>query len=459
MNNSKESDLEFVKLVESYPILYAKEHTRGNKNSSLKNDVWREIAQRVKKSEVACITRWKSIRDRFGKEFRRQQQNPQDVTNWELFPHLWFLKDHYKQGACNNDIECIKYEPRVKKRKLNRSEEDEDSGENSDAKISPEELALNQNIIALVKEHDVLYDRKRVRDSKNLTAKNEAWTNIANALGISEEICYNKWKKLRDRFSREYRQVQLNPDKPITWIYFNDLRFLESHYRKGIPLPIEEIKRKERMSAAAKAANQSANSSAAENPWGDDFSHSYYSENEDHVEHELIAEETDIQELQEQTFDEFLLLPNKKDDDDNGKPGTPTHMQHVTYHVAQDVTPTSTTYVTTNIQHTSENSPHIDAEDKLHNVISNMENVLRQSQDCLKAIQNQKAQFRFELEQQQQHLNLQTDMLQKVHILLDGLHPEQKTKAERKILQFLCECQIKILNNEEIADVAPVNIY
>lgn len=98
MNNNKESDLEFVKLVESYPILYAKEHTRGNKNSTLKSDVWREIAQRVKKSEIACITRWKSIRDRFGKEFRRQQQNPQDVTNWELFPHLWFLKDHYKQG-------------------------------------------------------------------------------------------------------------------------------------------------------------------------------------------------------------------------------------------------------------------------------------------------------------------------------------------------------------------------
>lgn len=69
----------------------------------------------------------------------------------------------------------------MKKRKV-RSEDEE---ENSDVKISPEELALNQNIIALVKEHDVLYDRKRVRDSKNLTAKNEAWTNIANALGIS----------------------------------------------------------------------------------------------------------------------------------------------------------------------------------------------------------------------------------------------------------------------------------
>lgn len=226
------------------------------------------------------------------------------------------------------------------------------------------------------------------------------------------------------------------------------------HY--SIPLPIEEIKRKERLSAASKAANQSATAQAqAENPWGDDFSHSYYSDNEDHVEHELIAEETDIQELQEQTFNEFLLLPNKKE----SKPGTPNPtMQHVTYHVAQDVTPTSTTYVTTtNAAHTAENSPHLDAEDKLHNVISNMENVLRQSQDCLKAIQNQKAQFRFELEQQ--HLSMQPEMLQKVHILLDGLHPEQKAKAERKILQFLCECQIKILNNEEIADVAPVNIY
>lgn len=95
---NREADLEFIKLVQKYPIIYDREYNRGQKNSNMKNQAWEEIAQILKKSEIACITRWKSIRDRFGKEFRRQQENPQDTTNWELFPHLTFLKDHYKQG-------------------------------------------------------------------------------------------------------------------------------------------------------------------------------------------------------------------------------------------------------------------------------------------------------------------------------------------------------------------------
>lgn len=52
-------------------------------------------------------------------------------------------------------------------------------------------------------------------------------------LSFTEQLCYTKWKKLRDRFSREYRQQQLNPERPITWIYYEDLKFLQSHYRKG----------------------------------------------------------------------------------------------------------------------------------------------------------------------------------------------------------------------------------
>lgn len=58
-------------------------------------------------------------------------------------------------------------------------------GNEGEDDINPEEITLNQNIIALVKQHDVLYDRKRVRDSKNLAAKNEAWSIIANSLDVS----------------------------------------------------------------------------------------------------------------------------------------------------------------------------------------------------------------------------------------------------------------------------------
>lgn len=86
----------------------------------------------------------------------------------------------YYRSARNDVIESIKYTPRVRKTKPKKefaSTEEED--------IKPEELALNKNIIALVKQHDVLYDRKRVRDSKNLAAKNEAWSIIASTLDVS----------------------------------------------------------------------------------------------------------------------------------------------------------------------------------------------------------------------------------------------------------------------------------
>lgn len=87
-------------------------------------------------------------------------------------------------SARNDSIEGVRYQPRVRKRKPNRGEDCGDNGE-GDEEISPEELSLNQNIITLVKQHDVLYDRKRVRDSKNLAAKNEAWTIIANSLDVT----------------------------------------------------------------------------------------------------------------------------------------------------------------------------------------------------------------------------------------------------------------------------------
>lgn len=222
-------------------------------------------------------------------------------------------------------------------------------------------------------------------------------------------------------------------------------------------MPIEEIKRKEKASAMQ---------TTTDNPWGDDFNKTYYSDTEDH--HDLITEETDIQELQEEHFDELLLIPNKPVN--NNHPAQ--HTMQVTYHVTQDMTSTPTTYVshtavaphpiatvaTTSSECMISSTP-LDAEDKLHSVITNMETVLRQSQDCLKVLQQQKDQHRNELLQQCNNITLQPEMLQKVHILLDGLQPDQRMKAERKILQFLCECQIKTLNNEEISDVTPVNIY
>lgn len=95
---------------------------------------------------------------------------------------IFFNKTSIYRSARNDSIDGIKYEPRSRKSKPKRDNDFDGDGEED---INPEELALNQNIIELVKQHDVLYDRKRVRDSKNLAAKNEAWTVIAESLGVT----------------------------------------------------------------------------------------------------------------------------------------------------------------------------------------------------------------------------------------------------------------------------------
>lgn len=167
-------------------------------------------------------------------------------------------------------------------------------------------------------------------------------------------------------------------------------------------------------------------------------------------------------------FDELLYIAPKKQCLSDSRNDAPIH---VSYQITPDNSAQQTSYnhnnsatnvsvYPTNICETQGGiSSPTEAEQKLQNVINNIECVLKQSQDCLKAVQQQKEVHKQELLQKSNSINFQTDMLQKVHVLLDGMHPEQRNKAERKILQFLCECQIKILNNEEISDVKPVHIY
>jgi len=84
-------DGELIKLIESHPILYDKDSARSVKNAAQKDAAWKAISQKLGASERACITRWKSIRDRFGKEFRRFQERPDEPTYWDMFPRLLYV--------------------------------------------------------------------------------------------------------------------------------------------------------------------------------------------------------------------------------------------------------------------------------------------------------------------------------------------------------------------------------
>ncbi|XP_017476338.1 PREDICTED: transcription factor Adf-1-like isoform X2 [Rhagoletis zephyria] len=182
-------DIRLIKLVQLHPILYDKRLARGQKNSILKDDIWHKLSLQLNCSERACITRWKSIRDRFGKELRRAQENPDETVNWDMFEHLLFLRDHYKQGQTNGEAFLnIKYDPKKRRRGRKRKidcEEDGPKEDRDDDDADPDEVVENQQLIELVKDHPVLYDKIKIRDSKNLTLKNDSWREISESMGIS----------------------------------------------------------------------------------------------------------------------------------------------------------------------------------------------------------------------------------------------------------------------------------
>jgi len=82
-----------------------------------------------------------------------------------------------------------------------------------------------------------------------------------------------------------------------------------------------------------------------------------------------------------------------------------------------------------------------------------METVLQQSRELQSQIHHEQEQ-----EREQRSATPANGLLAKAHMLLDGLSPLERANAERKIVQFLCQCQIKALDGEEIEDVAPCQV-
>ncbi|KAH8412556.1 hypothetical protein KR009_002990 [Drosophila setifemur] len=457
-------DGELIKLIENHPILYDRDSARSVKNAAQKDAAWKAISQRMGASERACITRWKSLRDRFGKEFRRFQERPDEPTYWEMFQRLLFLKDHYKQGVARNEsLDGVRFEPR-ERRKRPKPVVEQEKRRRGDEEEDCEDDLLNEQLIELVKMHPVLYDRHKIRVSKNLAAKNEAWREISENLNVSEELCYNRWKKLRDRFAREYRNQQINQATPITWRYFNELLFLGRHFRKGVPLILENIKRRGR---PPKTSNSNGNPgkqqmaiSNSEQSWGVDYP---YSTDNEELEDELELPYDDPEEIEilseaEQATPYDFILAEASQSEDLDPPQqlqvttTTPAMNEETIHSVLRGSAGGEEELSSMVE---DSLPPATSKNLLTTVIANMETVLQQSRELQAQIQH---------EQQEQERELRAappecSLLAKAQMLLDGLSTEERSNAERKIVQFLCQCQIKTLDGEEIEDVAPCQVF
>ncbi|KAH8321245.1 hypothetical protein KR059_008478 [Drosophila kikkawai] len=457
-------DGELVKLIESHKILYDKDSARSVKNAALKDAAWKAISLKMGASERACITRWKSIRDRFGKEFRRFQERPDEPTYWDMFPRLLFLKDHYKQGLAKNEsLDGMRFATREQRRrpKADAEQEKRRRGEAEEEEDCQDDL-LNEQLIELVKMHPVLYDRHKIRVSKNLAAKNEAWRKISENLNVSEELCYNRWKKLRDRFAREYRNQQINQATPITWRYFKELLFLGRHFRKGVPLILENIKRRGR---PPKSTNSPCNPtkqptvmgiSSGEQIWGADYP---YSTDNDELEDELELPYDDSEEIEiiseaEQTTPYDFILTEATQSQVLEPPQQQLQVTTTTPAMSEDLVHHPAVEVLASVVDDSP-PPPATSDKLLTTVIANMETVLQQSRELQAQIQQEQ----LDQEKEQRQAPPENSLLAKAQMLLDGLSPLERSNAERKIVQFLCQCQIKALDGEEIEDVAPCQLF
>ncbi|KAH8240711.1 hypothetical protein KR026_004032 [Drosophila bipectinata] len=450
-------DGELIKLIENHPILYDKDCARSVKNAAQKDSAWKSISQKMGASERACITRWKSIRDRFGKEFRRFQERPDEPTYWDMFPRLLFLKDHYKQGVARNEsLDGMRFEPRERKKRPKPEAELEKRRREEEEEDCQDDL-LNEQLIQLVKMHPVLYDRHKIRVSKNLTAKNLAWREISENLN---ELCYNRWKKLRDRFAREYRNQQIHQNKPITWRYFNELLFLGRHFRKGVPLVLENIKRRGRPPKSSSQTQNPAKQppaegvSGGEQIWGADYP---YSTDNEELEDDMELPYDDSEEIEilsdaEQGAPYDFILSESGQSQDLEPPQqlqvtttTPAMSEEIVHTL--DRTNTALDETSSVVEEAS--GSQASSEKLLTTVITNMETVLQQSRELQAQIHQEQR------EQQKQANRPATGILAKAQMLLDGLSPEERSNAERKIVQFLCQCQIRALDGEDIEDVIP----
>ncbi|XP_075559730.1 uncharacterized protein LOC142591284 isoform X2 [Dermacentor variabilis] len=66
-----------------------------------------------------------------------------------------------------------------------------------------------ERFIEAIKQHPCVYDTKRL-DFRDQQRKENAWEQIRHSSGLSTvEECHKLWKKLRDRFTRELKAIEL----------------------------------------------------------------------------------------------------------------------------------------------------------------------------------------------------------------------------------------------------------
>lgn len=85
------SDAQLIVAIRSRKCLYEKGNA-NYKNIAEKEKMWKQVADECGADSVRVVrSRWKQLRDRFGREMKSAQPSK---SGWKLFEEMMFIKDH-----------------------------------------------------------------------------------------------------------------------------------------------------------------------------------------------------------------------------------------------------------------------------------------------------------------------------------------------------------------------------
>ncbi|KAL1516086.1 hypothetical protein ABEB36_000010 [Hypothenemus hampei] len=86
-------------------------------------------------------------------------------------------------------------------------------------------------LISIIQNYEYLYDLSQ-KDYKNKLLKNRAWQEISEMTNMSVDECQRQWRNLRDRFTKEKRQLPSGSGmSEVNWEYFENMQFYNKYTR------------------------------------------------------------------------------------------------------------------------------------------------------------------------------------------------------------------------------------
>ncbi|XP_077974628.1 uncharacterized protein LOC120329961 [Styela clava] len=84
-----------ISLVKSHPMLFDHSHV-GYRQKELRESIWQDIANTLQCRPKEATDRWRSLRDKYCRTWRRSLTNPGIEQDWYLFNAMNFIQPHLR---------------------------------------------------------------------------------------------------------------------------------------------------------------------------------------------------------------------------------------------------------------------------------------------------------------------------------------------------------------------------